>query len=180
MKRQSASDRFWSRVEKSDGCWLWTGSLNKGYGQIKIDGNPVAAHRYSYTSHNGEIPAGLFVCHRCDVPRCVNPDHLFLGTARDNSQDAARKKRMASGDRNGSRTHIERRPRGERHHWHVRPWARMHGEANGRAKLDADDVQLIRALVQRGLSTRAELARAFGVSSVAVNKIIKRENWQHV
>ena len=88
-----AVDRFWSKVEKSDSCWLWTGSTSKKYGQITVDGKRIRAHRFSYTLQRGPIPSGLFVCHTCDVPHCVNPDHLFLGTNRDNLRDMTKKNR---------------------------------------------------------------------------------------
>lgn len=76
------------------GCWLWLGAVTKfGYGKITVDGNHTTAHRWSWTLRRGPIPDGLHVLHKCDVPACVNPDHLFLGTALDNDQDKRRKGR---------------------------------------------------------------------------------------
>jgi hypothetical protein len=94
-KRAPASVRFWRHVRiDKDGCWEWTGSLNRdGYGQLKVAGKPVKASRLSWELHFGPIPPGLFVCHHCDNPRCVRPDHLFLGTALHNNRDAIRKGR---------------------------------------------------------------------------------------
>lgn len=85
---------FWSRVEKSEGCWLWTGSkTSAGYGDLNFMYQHVLAHRLSYTLSNGEIPKGYLVLHRCDTPLCVRPDHLFLGTDADNMNDKAAKLR---------------------------------------------------------------------------------------
>jgi hypothetical protein len=76
------------------GCWLWLGSLNlKGYGRLMIKKKSVLAHRFSWEHHNGPISKGLLVCHKCDTPSCVNPDHLFIGTHADNLRDMRNKGR---------------------------------------------------------------------------------------
>lgn len=79
---------------RSDGCWIWTGTRDKaGYGKINRAGKNYRAHRFFYSFFKGEIPKGLLVCHSCDVPSCVNPDHLWVGTHSDNQNDAYKKGR---------------------------------------------------------------------------------------
>ena len=89
-------ERFWKRVQKTETCWLWTGAKNKkGYGTFYISKyEPIGAHRFSYLLAEGKSPEELFVCHKCDNPSCVRPDHLFLGTNTDNMRDAKKKGRL--------------------------------------------------------------------------------------
>ena len=148
--KRKTEDLFWRNVEKSDGCWLWTGNVTqvRGYGRI-CQKPPVYAHRFSYELHFGKIDDGLYVCHRCDVPACVRPDHLFLGTAADNSADRNRKMRH---------------PFGERHH---------------KAKLTAGMVILIRERYVMG-ETQSALAKAYGVSQSNIGRIVRGEGWAHI
>lgn len=100
------------------GCWIWTGQrMSRGYGVIVANGRPKRAHRLSWEMHNGIIPVGLLVCHKCDIPECVNPNHLFLGTTRDNWIDMINKGR----------------------------WPQVRGEKQGNSKLTEENVRFIRS-----------------------------------
>ena len=146
-------ERFWARVQKSDGCWEWTGARTAagGYGEIMVDGVPWRAHRLSWTLVNGPIADGARVLHRCDNPPCVRPEHLFLGSQAENVADMEAKGRA-------------RHPVGERH---------------GNAKLTEEAVRSIRAAHRSGV-TRAYLARQHGVGWDAIGKIVSGEMWAHV
>lgn len=164
------ADRFWEKVDKTDGCWLWTGLLDDhGYGLIYRgrDYRPrlVRTHRLSWEMHRDAIPDGLFVCHVCDVRRCIRPDHLFLGTVADNQRDMANKGRSARGDRNGSRLHPDKLTRGE--------------QRGASAKLRLADVLSIRARRAAGESWYA-IARAVGVSVQTARRAGLGESWAHV
>jgi hypothetical protein len=111
---------FWKKYEvKENGCWEWTALRSKlGYGRVCLwlgskKHKYTSAHRVAWQLKNGEIPDGLFVCHSCDNPPCMNPSHLFLGTPKDNAQDSVRKGRLHFGNTNGAWTQPEKRPRGE-------------------------------------------------------------------
>lgn len=89
-------ERFFSKVTKTSTCWLWTGSLSRdGYGHLRVGHHTTGAHRLSYEIHHGKIPKKLAVCHSCDVRNCVNPEHLFLGSWKDNAIDCILKGRRA-------------------------------------------------------------------------------------
>jgi hypothetical protein len=96
VKRKSNLSDFLRKVEKTDTCWVWTGSKKpKGYGQFGVNYKVVTAHRYAYENFIGSIPDGMVVMHTCDNPPCVNPDHLKLGTVADNNKDRDEKGRTA-------------------------------------------------------------------------------------
>ena len=103
---QCLIDRFNSKYRKDEsGCWIWTASCaGRGYGQIKLPGQrrQIYAHRLSYLIHKGEDPGKKQICHTCDNPKCVNPDHLFIGTSQDNHDDMKEKKRHTYGERSAT------------------------------------------------------------------------------
>jgi hypothetical protein len=83
----TVEERFWAKVRKGDGCWEWNAAKRLGYGKFAYEGKVIDAHRLSWLLHFGPIPEGMLICHRCDNPPCVRPDHLFLGTRADNTHD---------------------------------------------------------------------------------------------
>ena len=96
-----ALDRLLQKAQRSDGCWIWRGAVNRGaggYGWFRLDGEAQLAHRASWILHNGPIPDGMHVLHKCDVRLCVNPAHLFLGTNADNVADKVGKGRVSRGE----------------------------------------------------------------------------------
>ena len=168
-ERGAIAKRFWAKVEKSDGCWLWSAArlTANGYGISSIRGRSVVAHRIAWELATGEAPpADLDVCHKCDVRNCVRPDHLFLGTRRENVQDMIEKGRgrWANGENSSARLHPESRPRGERF---------------PQAKLTAEVVRVIRAEHDAG-TTQTALAARFAVSTHTVSEIVRRKAWRHV
>lgn len=101
---------FRGRVVKTETCWLFPAMSSTGYGMLNIGDKKYLAHRLAWElAHHKPVPAGMYICHKCDVRNCVRPGHLFVGTAKENMQDAKRKGRMAGvGKWNGARTHCPR------------------------------------------------------------------------
>ena len=151
-KRLPVLDRFWTKVNKTDSCWLWTGGMDgSGYGRF-FNGKQVTTHRFSYELHKGEIPPGICVLHHCDTPLCVNPSHLFLGTKKDNAVDRENKGRGGQ-------------------------WIRR-GERVGQSKLTEQQVLEIRK-IGRSISQEV-IAALYGVKQTAVSNILTRFTWKHV
>lgn len=148
-------ERFWRRAGRTDdarACWEWRGYREQDeYGRITKDRKILLAHRLSWEIHNGPIPVGMAVCHRCDNPPCVNPAHLFLGSNQDNLHD-----RDAKG----------RTPRAP-------------GIRNGMAKLTDAIVVAMREDRGRGL-TYDQLAAKYGINRSACCAICLRQKWKHV
>ena len=181
--------RFESRVDRTGDCHLWTASTDRrGYGQFSVtnDGvnRKIKAHRFAYLSTHGpeSIPNGLFVLHNCpdgDNPSCVNPAHLWLGTAVDNNADMWAKGRGMVGKSHWTRLHPDRVLRGDRHWIRLHPEAMAHGSARAFSKLTEADIPAIRHLITTG-ATYQEIGRQFGISSSLVYQIAKRKIWKHV
>jgi hypothetical protein len=158
--------------EPNSGCWLWTGTTNRGgYGVFSFSRakSGVAAHRASWMIHKGEIPGGLWVLHKCDNPACVNPDHLFLGTAKDNTADMMRKGRWRA-------PVVINRARGDRHRSRTAPESIKRGEAHHSATITEADVQAIRLSAEAGVA----LARRYGLTPTSITRIRLRKSWRHV
>lgn len=166
---KSVKELFWDKIYKTETCWLWTGALTKaGYGRAWEGKKAWKAHRLSWTLHTGEILKGLGVLHHCDNPPCVNPDHLFLGDHTVNMKDKFDKGRNCYGDSNGSRTHPERRPRGD-----LSPVAVVTDE---RARTIYDLYHNDLSIGYYGRTyTQTKLASTFKVSQETISLIVRAE-----
>lgn len=172
--RTPAEKRFWSRVDKrsKNECWEWQGNVVRGYGHFPLTHfKTVKAHRFSYELKYGQIPDGMLVCHKCDNSKCVNPNHLFLGTHQDNMNDRSAKGRQAKGDRHGARLHPEK--------FRFQHGGAPRGSKNGRASLTEDSVLKIKQLLKTDLS-QAEIGKRFGVTRFVIWKIKVGLAWQHI
>lgn len=159
MPKQT-EERFWEKVDIPHGgfgCWEWNAARNaRGYGVFSLPnkGGPwrnKLSHRFSFELCHGTIPEGLYICHHCDNPSCVNPSHLFAGTQKDNARDRDQKGRGVF----------------------VPP---QKGEAHPNAKLTQEQVVAIRADTR----TLTEIAKDYDVTNHAIHRIRTRKTWRHV
>lgn len=161
-----ASERFARhyRVNGQTGCWNWQGHISpSGYGSFRIYPRArcaIGAHRASWLLHRGGIPEGQLVCHRCDNKKCVNPEHLFVGSYTDNMKDAAKKGRMNWSHETRLKI-MPRLLRGEKHH---------------QAKLSEREVLTIRGSDEKG----TDLARQYDVSNKSISRIKRGTVWRHI
>lgn len=171
---QKVIDRFWTKVDKNGPihptlgtrCWLWTAGLRNGYGGFRFPTHSDKAHRVSWRIHFGEIPEsddyhGTCVRHKCANRKCVNPEHLELGTVGDNNRDTVRHGAFVCWAKENS----DLMPR---------------GVENSQAVLDDDKVREIRRLYAQGGVTQTELGDRFGVDNTTISCVVTRRTWKHV
>lgn len=162
-RTQEIYSRLINNTAIVNGCYEWKGSRNKdGYGQASVNGRRVLAHRAIWSLIHGQIPEKMYICHKCDNPPCINPEHLFLGTPSDNQKDSYRKGRNCQKGAN-------------------------RGEKNGRKKLSLTDVMFLR---EQWASTKFERgekkkffrkhANMYCVSTSAIEMCVKRHRWAHI
>jgi hypothetical protein len=143
------------KINTKTDCWLWNGATtNFGHGRIKINNKFFSVHRLSYIIHIGKIPKELFVCHHCDNPSCINPQHLFIGTRSDNMKDAYNKGRLKIPHN-----------KGENVPGHI---------------LTEKDVKKIIKIKHTQKITDSELGKKFRVARQTINGIINNEKWKHI
>lgn len=151
MHTEKTLHRFFSKVQKTESCWLWTRyKTQDGYGLLRAETKLHYAHRFSYEIHHGPIPSDLHVLHKCDNPACVNPAHLFLGTHSDNMADM-----VSKGRKKGKR-----------------------GGSNTSAKLTRVQVLEIRARYPQGGTSYRKLAKEYGVTNGAIENVVNRKTWK--
>lgn len=151
--------RFWSKVGKKDieECWEWIGGLDKdGYGRFKVRSGirTLKSHRLAYYLSNNKKQNSLLVCHKCDNPKCCNPNHLFIGTQKDNRIDCVKKGRMVQNCK--------------------------HGEESDKSKLTADQVKDIIEEYYSGNASQIVLSKKYGVTATNIGAIVTNKIWKHL
>lgn len=148
---QTIQEVYYKKCIKQDGCWAWNGNHDSdGYSTLYFNKKTLKGHRVSWIIHNGEIPGRLFVLHKCDTPPCTNPDHLFLGTPKDNWDDMIKKGRGC-----------------------------YKGSLASNAKLKEEEVIEIKKLLKTKMK-RIEIAQKFNVTLSAIKNIRQGKTWSHI
>lgn len=154
MKANKPED-IWKSVNKKgdDGCWEWVGYKNKdGYGRMKVDYKMYHVHRIVYELTYGPIPDGLLICHRCNNRSCCNPNHLYLGTQKDNMEQCVFEGRLKT----------------------------SFGEKHGQSKLNEKDVKKIKELYNTKNYSQRCLGKLFNISHSEISRIINNQVWKHI
>lgn len=157
---QNLAEAVFSRTAKAapDECWDWTGAFSgSGYGALKVNGRMIGAHRAAYELANGEIQPGVYICYKCDNKKCVNPRHLFAGTAADNMADKVAKGRQFKGEALSAALKSSPAFQG----------SVKRGEKHPRSKLTDEQRDEILIMLDSGM-TQAEIGSKYGVSQTAV------------
>jgi hypothetical protein len=153
MGKRSNPETFWNNVDKTGSCWTWRGATQKdGYGILTYQRKFYLAHRLSYLLAHGIVPDGLNICHTCDNPVCVNPDHLFAGTQLDNVRDMINKSRQVN----------------------------LKGSSHGMAKLTEAQVSAIRAEYVPYVVTSRHLSDKYCITVSSVKSVLQHRQWKHV
>lgn len=160
MTKKNTIQNFWDRVDKSGECWIWTAYTNKqGYGIIQIDGKKYKTYRISFFLANGYYPKlPMMVCHKCNNPICVNPNHLYEGNHKDNKRDSILAGTAYFGYKKGEQI----------------------GEKNNQAKLTEQDVLEIRSLRDWANMSQQGIADIYGVDRGTIRDICNYKNWKHL
>lgn len=178
QKTCSPKCRLLSHVKKQGDCWEWTGCLSKsGYGQLTLTSGKVRAHRHSYEIFKGNIPEGKLVCHNCpgkDNKKCVNPDHLWLGTIKENCQDAKNKGYYFEKGSTGKKWSDETRKKMK-----MRQPIGQKGSKNNASKLNEFQVKEIKEMIDKGMGN-TEISIKYNVSSACIYEIRRGKNWSHI
>jgi HNH endonuclease len=176
-------ERFYAGIEvkKDTGCWIWKKGMRGNYGNTSLNRLPIATHRLSYELYNGSAE-GVFVCHNCpggDNPACCNPDHLWLGTNRDNILDSYNKGKGLKGDKHPQKYDQTILKVGFKKWYAENPEIRL-GEKNVAAKLTKSQVIEIRQLYATGEWSHPTLGKKYGVTHSTIGRIVRGEKWSHV